>query len=82
MIDEGWHGSYGNCEFDKTTFPDPKATVDELHELGFKVMFCVVPAVCPDMVGGGMWTDFTEGKEIDCELFVRWAQCSALFPMM
>lgn len=39
------------------------------------------PFVCPDMVGGGSWTDFAYGK-IDQELFVRSAECSALFPMM
>ena len=39
------------------------------------------PFLCPDMVGGGSWTDFAYGK-IDEELFVRMAECSALFPMM
>lgn len=37
--------------------------------------------VCPDMVGGGdIGTSF--GTAIDSELFVRTAQCSALFPMV
>lgn len=41
------------------------------------------PFVCPDMVGGGEWTDADgENGKIDEELFVRMAQCSALFPMM
>lgn len=40
------------------------------------------PFICPDMVGGGSWEDFKPGKPIDGELFVRWAQASALFPMM
>lgn len=48
MIDEGWHGRYGLWEFDKTKFPDPKAMVDELHEMGFIVMLWVVPLVSPD----------------------------------
>ena len=39
------------------------------------------PFICPDMVGGGLWTAFVYGKA-DEELFVRMAQCSALFPMM
>lgn len=46
--------------------------------------FCGIigsPFVCPDMVGGGSWTAFVKG-ECDEELFVRMAQCSALFPMM
>ena len=41
------------------------------------------PFICPDMVGGGLWAyrfkpDFT----LDPEVFVRSAECSALFPMM
>lgn len=39
---------------------------------------------CPDMIGGGEHSDFpADGKwNIDQELFVRYAQASALFPMM
>jgi len=40
------------------------------------------PFVCPDMVGGGEWLDKALGVPADAELFVRMAQCSALFPMM
>lgn len=41
------------------------------------------PFVCPDMVGGGEWRNrYTPGFEVDEELFVRMAQCSALFPMI
>lgn len=41
------------------------------------------PFVCPDMIGGGEWSfRFLPGFEMDEELFVRMAQCSALFPMM
>lgn len=40
------------------------------------------PFLCPDMVGGGQYTIRTLHQEIDPELFVRMAQCSALFPMM
>lgn len=39
------------------------------------------PFVCPDMVGGGEWTNFVYGT-FDEELFVRMAEASALFPMM
>ena len=39
------------------------------------------PFVCPDMVGGGSWVAFVYGNA-DEELFVRMAECSALFPMM
>jgi len=39
---------------------------------------------CPDMVGGGEYTSFPTGGggNFDAELFVRYAQASALFPMM
>lgn len=38
---------------------------------------------CPDMIGGGFLGPFLEADfEVDQELFVRWAQCSALMPMM
>jgi alpha-glucosidase (family GH31 glycosyl hydrolase) len=39
--------------------------------------------VCPDMIGGGEFNNFLEDDfRLDAELFVRYAQCSALFPMM
>ncbi|WP_127583326.1 glycoside hydrolase family 31 protein [Paenibacillus koleovorans] len=39
--------------------------------------------VCPDMIGGGEYIQFTSvANNLDAELFVRYAQCSALFPMM
>lgn len=38
---------------------------------------------CPDMVGGGMLGSFHgEGFQLDEELFVRYAQCAALSPMI
>jgi alpha-glucosidase (family GH31 glycosyl hydrolase) len=40
------------------------------------------PYVCPDMIGGGEWTIKDLGLPVDEELFVRMAQCSAMFPMM
>ena len=39
------------------------------------------PFICPDMVGGGELSVF-EKVGVDAELFVRYAQCAALFPMM
>lgn len=41
------------------------------------------PFLCPDMIGGGEWSyRYMPGFVPDAELFVRMAQCSALFPMM
>lgn len=48
IIDEGWHGRYGLWEFDRVKFPDPRAMIDELHQMGFKVMLWVVPLVSAD----------------------------------
>lgn len=40
------------------------------------------PYICPDMIGGGAWSDRELNIPVDQELFVRMAQTSALFPMM
>ena len=43
------------------------------------------PFICPDMIGGGSWTDSSDlvpDFKIDEELFIRWAQLSSMFPMM
>ena len=40
------------------------------------------PFICPDMIGGGSWIERDQNEAVDEELFVRMAQCSALFPMM
>lgn len=48
IIDEGWHTRYGVWEFDFAKFPDPKAMVDKLHEMGFTVMLWVVPLMTAD----------------------------------
>jgi alpha-glucosidase (family GH31 glycosyl hydrolase) len=38
---------------------------------------------CPDMIGGGQFDDFWKKADfLDQELFVRYAQCAALMPMM
>ena len=50
IIDEGWHKPYGTWEFDPVKFPDPKAMISRLHEMGFSVMLWVVPYVRADGV--------------------------------
>jgi len=37
---------------------------------------------CPDMIGGGDYSSFIEGSNLDQDLIVRSAQCQALMPMM
>lgn len=48
MLDDTWQEAYGNWTFSARHFPDPKAMMDELHALGFKVMVWVCPFVSPD----------------------------------
>lgn len=48
MIDDNWQRAYGDWEFRAERFADPKAMVDELHEMGFKVMMWVCPFISPD----------------------------------
>lgn len=41
------------------------------------------PFTCPDMIGGGEYQSFSaHSANLDAELFVRYAQCAALMPMM
>jgi len=48
MIDDNWQEAYGNWKFHPDRFPDPKSMMNELHDLGFKVMVWVCPFVSPD----------------------------------
>ena len=48
MIDDIWSNYYGKWDFDRAKFPDPKAMIDELHTLGFKVIMWICPFVSPD----------------------------------
>ncbi|NJP39753.1 glycoside hydrolase [Oscillospiraceae bacterium HV4-5-C5C] len=41
------------------------------------------PFSCPDMIGGGQYESFlADSFSLDQELFVRYAQCASLMPMM
>lgn len=42
-IDDRWSVKYGDLEFDREKFPDPKGMVDTLHHLGFQVTLWVIP---------------------------------------
>src|SRR5690625_2817041 len=48
IIDDGWQENFGNWVFHLGRFPNPKAMVEELKELGFKVMLWICPFVSPD----------------------------------
>lgn len=66
---------------------------DKAHRWDGEGLSCIIPDaialsltghsfLCPDMVGGGEWTNFVDGFPLDEELFVRLAQCAVFFPMM
>ncbi|XP_049837155.1 myogenesis-regulating glycosidase-like [Schistocerca gregaria] len=44
-ISDKWESCYGNLTFDTTAFPDPKALVDDLHAMGFRVLLWVHPFI-------------------------------------
>lgn len=48
MIDDNWSGYYGQFDFNKEKFPDAKALIDQLHNMGYKVMLWVCPFISPD----------------------------------
>jgi alpha-glucosidase (family GH31 glycosyl hydrolase) len=48
MIDDNWTNFYGQFDFDKVKFPDPKALIATLHKMGFKVMLWICPFITSD----------------------------------
>jgi alpha-glucosidase (family GH31 glycosyl hydrolase) len=48
MIDDGWQQNYGEWRFATDRFRDPKAMVQKLQQMGFKVMLWVIPFVTAD----------------------------------
>jgi len=54
IIDDNWMVDYGTWTFHPSRFPDPKAMMETLHEMGFKVMLWVCPYVSPDSYTGRM----------------------------
>ncbi len=49
MIDDTWQSGYGDWRFAPSRFPDPKAMIDELHAMGYKVMLWMCPYVGMDL---------------------------------
>lgn len=75
MIDDNWQAGYGSMEFRPDAFPDPRAMVDTLHGMGFRVMLWVCPFVSPDspryreLAGKGL---LLKRKNSDSPAIVRW----------
>lgn len=60
MIDEGWAKNYGDWDFNRERFPEPKAMMKELKEMGFKIILWVVPYYTPDGVfWKEQWLDYS-----------------------
>lgn len=47
IIDDGWQTDFGEWEFHPDKFKDPKAMIDKLHKMGFKVILWICPFVAP-----------------------------------
>lgn len=48
MIDDNWQVDYGTWDFAPPKFKNPKAMIEKLHTMGFKVMLWVCPFVSAD----------------------------------
>ncbi len=48
MIDDNWQEDYGKWNFHPGRFPHPGKMIDDLHDMGFKVMVWVCPFISPD----------------------------------
>ena len=48
MIDDTWQENYGIWNFNPARFSDPKAMMDKIHSLGYKIMLWICPFVSPD----------------------------------
>jgi alpha-glucosidase (family GH31 glycosyl hydrolase) len=45
MIDDNWQQNYGQWDFKRDKFSDPRAMITRLHQKGFKVMVWICPFV-------------------------------------
>jgi alpha-glucosidase (family GH31 glycosyl hydrolase) len=50
ILDDQWHGAYGDWTFHSGRFPDPRGMIEHLHRLGFAVSVWLVPYVTADSV--------------------------------
>jgi alpha-glucosidase (family GH31 glycosyl hydrolase) len=74
ILDEQWHGAYGDWEFHSGRFPDPEGMIEHLHALGFAVSLWLVPYVTPD---AAVFRELHEQRLLICDatgepLIGRW----------
>ncbi len=48
ILDNSWQKNYGDWDFNRGIFPNPKKLTEELHAMGFKVVLWFVPYIAPD----------------------------------
>ena len=58
IIDDGWMPYYGNWDFKKYEFPNPKKMCKKLNKMGFTVVVWIAPYISPDS---------KEFRELDCK---------------
>ncbi|MCQ2341927.1 MAG: glycoside hydrolase family 31 protein [Paludibacteraceae bacterium] len=84
MIDDNWQRYYGNFDFKAERFPDPKAMMDELHQMGFKVMVWVCPFVSADSPEGRQLAErgyLLKDKNGDTAILRWWNGASACYDL-
>jgi alpha-glucosidase (family GH31 glycosyl hydrolase) len=74
ILDDHWHGAYGDWEFHSGRFPDPPGMIEHLRALGFAVSLWLVPYVTPD---SRVFRDLHEQRLLICDeagepLIGRW----------
>ncbi|MCB2179552.1 glycoside hydrolase family 31 protein [bacterium] len=78
-IDDRWQTQYGELAFDPVRFPDAKAMIEELHQLGFKVTTWIVPFLHPNSSTGQEAAEkgFVVRQPDGAPYLVRWWQGKA-----
>lgn len=74
IIDDNWQEDYGIWEFHPTRFKQPKAMIDSLHAMGFRVMLWICPFVSPDSETGRELAekDFLIKDQLGNPKIIRW----------
>jgi alpha-glucosidase len=86
MIDDTWQEDYGLWRFHPGRFPNPRQMIDQLHQMGFKVMLWICPFVSADqylivseiMKGKGFLMQKKEvvgvGSRVYTDLYTSWKE--------
>lgn len=72
IIDDTWQSAFGDWEFNKDRFENPKKMIQILHEWGFKVVLWMVPYVHTNSKAYQELKD----KDVFIENDGKWLECS------